>query len=177
MTATGKNSLQLILNLLIFVGLAACTKAVPEIQNLGNLSGFSVDQSLVVGQNFRVSGVCSNQFTAIEVSIDNGTTWQPASTYSPNFSMNCTGGNFSGDFNFTLNVASFLMRGVGQLGLSGSTLVAVTTRLPRSGASINAGVQTATNGTVKIKGSLRTDTPYKFLSSANFKLKGSLVSQ
>ncbi len=177
MIVTGKISLLFVLNLLTLVGLAACTKAVPDIQSLGSLSGFSVDQTLVAGQDFRLSGVCSSQFTAVEVSIDNGTSWRPASTYSPNFSMNCADGNFSGDFSFTLNVPSFLVRGVGQLGVSGTTVVAVTPLVPRNGASISAGIQTATNGTFKIKGSLRTDTPYKVLSNANVKLKGSLVSQ
>lgn len=161
--------------------LLSCTKGVPTIEDMGSLSGFSVDQSQVRGTLFLLSGGCSNQFSGVVLSLDNGTSWKDITDFSSDFAMNCSAGNnYSGHLTLPGNPPSFLVRGVGPLGASPSYVVAMAALVPFRPNLITAGATLPTNpssgGGYKVRGAImhegRLPGQSMQLQGTGYKVKG-----
>lgn len=162
----------------------SCTKGVPNIEDMGNLAGFSVDQSQVRGNPFQLTGGCSSQFTGVSISLDNGSNWKSVTEYSTDFAMNCSSsGSYSGHLTFPSAVPSFLVRGLGPLGASSSYVVAMSAIAPLRPQVINAGATNPANpssgGGYKLRGAItyegRAVSSQATLTGSSYKIKGAAV--
>lgn len=158
--------------------LCACTKGVPKIEDMGSLSGFTLNQNQVTGKNFQLTGDCSDQWIGVELSLDGGGSWVRAETYSSDFALKCSsGGNYSGDFVFTSVLSSFLVRGVSTLGTSNTFTVTMSEPVPLHPQGIVAAGGTVSDASYKLKGTLSFDDQTSSVQGANYKIKGRLTSQ
>lgn len=173
---------------LLFLGLTACKNAVPEIEELRKLDGFSLDQQTISISNkntptLTVSGTCGSQFLEIEISFDQGRSWNNISSYATSSNFLCaTTGTFS--YNLTLGAGLFTasnqtnlhFRGVAALGESDSKFVTLAAMSPFFNSFTAGGHQVpATGGSYKLTGQLVGIANGVTSSGGTYKLKGRLV--
>jgi hypothetical protein len=131
--------------------LMACKKVAVDLKSIGSIGGFSVDQSSVTTKmtnnpNFTVSGKCTKDLSAIEVSFDSGLSWHDLASVATAKNQCHDVGIFSATFNKDLTIffnsealhkyGGIYLRALGSLGNSDKKFVAVT-EAPRGGSHFN----------------------------------------
>jgi len=139
---------------ILFAGLS-CKKGLPEVESLSQLSGFSVDQSVINlnsknnSQLFVVSGRCNNNINQLEISFNNYV-FEPLSAYSTSQSITCSTDN---KFSFTVdptknsnfditaetNRRTIYIRGFGEFGYTSHFNIIFQTNGSKSENTITAG--------------------------------------
>lgn len=189
----------ILVSLFILALSTACKKAVPELSSLKSLSGFSLDQNsvMVSGRTllaFAVSGQCSEKYSAVQVSLDQGATWKSIKNYDSSAVINCqSGGNFSASFSINsseiptslaeLSDYTLRFRGESEFGFSDSySFLLSFGAKPQRGqivAGSMGGIVASSGGSFKLAGRIHAMTSgQKLLSSGNsYKLTGVLTNE
>ena len=179
-----------VVGILLFLS-AACKQAHPELQNLRSLSGFELDQNSVAVSHklnpaFVVTGICNSQYSTIDISLDNGSTWGSAPAMAHQATIDCqTSGKFRLDFSSGMptslsNVPNvqLVFRAVSDLGFSEIRSLSILQK--QAGAMILAGTHNTTVGSgaaaVHLVGRVGGSASAQSITTG-YQLKGSVRSQ
>jgi hypothetical protein len=185
---SGTLALFILISSLILVG---CQKAVPEIENLRYVPGFTLNQKSFSVSNktnptFLLNGKCNSKFSSIEVSMDGGVHWMPLSAVTTALSFDCASlGTFTSSLAFTsltLDVTKWsasgvyselAVRGVSPLGYSEPLSLELINQKGALGSITPGGSNTPLTGTgYKLNGELSAFNTSPAMSGGDYKLQG-----
>lgn len=182
-----------VLMALSFILLLACQKGEPEISSLRELQGFQLDQDLVsvsskTTPEFVLSGRCSSQFSAIEVSVDGGSQWMALEALASKSEISCsTTGGFKAELSFAnrpLDKSKWSLgsyghlrfRAVSELGYSFPLIVRMEHLGDRRGrVTAGASETPLTGGDFKLKGQISALSNAPTLRGGNYKVQGEVL--
>lgn len=177
----------------------ACSKATPKTEQMKLLSGLAVttpNANIKKGEATTLSGTCTKVFESIEVSFDQGTTWNNLIAIDSNQSTKCTStGTFSASIDSSSSSISpylvssppelkVLVRGISEFGKSTTEQMLISinyaTATASPGNSVVSGSHSGTSGVgvsaVNIKGHIKSFGVSELVSlPSGMKLKGSVT--
>lgn len=177
----------LILNLFLF--LFSCQAGTPMISALGEVSGFTINETVMTlktknnNDPFTMSGTCTGKLNDIQISFDNGTTYTSVYPMTTSYQENCVA---AGTFSFVINPAlnagfaipqnlsskNFLFRGISDFGMT--TSQAFRRQVSLGDVQITAGSVTQTvSGGGTFKGRITGTTGA--VSDTRFIFQGSVI--
>jgi hypothetical protein len=167
--------------------LSACQPGAPIVKVLGEVGGFRLTENVMTLKSknardpFFVSGVCFGSVNSIQVSFDEGATYQPLNQFAQSFSQSCSS---TGSYSYLIDPAiatqfnvpagrsykDFYFRGTSDFGM---TSVQILRRQVNLGSfQITSGSGLVTSGTAVLSG--RIISAAGVASGTNWVLKGAL---